>query len=140
NVTAYRCRPDQEQDALFRNGSADELIFIFNGRGTVESQYGRLPYRELDYIVIPRGTTYRLVPDDIRREDYLVLEAAGQYRIPPTYRNPDDQIKLGSPYYERDFHGPTELITIDEERDTPVLVKDRNRLTLVTQANHPFDV
>lgn len=140
NLTAYRCRPEKKQEVLYRNGSADELLFVFSGRGTLESQYGTVPYRELDYIVIPRGTTYRLVPDDIKREDYLVLEAAGQYRIPPNYLNPDDQIKMGSPYYERDFHGPTELITIDEERDTQVLVKDRNRLTLLTQANHPFDV
>ena len=140
DLTAYRCKPEKNQEILYRNGAADELIFIFNGRGTFESQYGRLPYRDLDYIVVPRGTTYRFIPEDIRREDYLILEAHGQYRIPPTYLNPDGQLKMGAPYYERDLHGPTELLTIDEEKDTDVLVKDKHRLTRITQASHPFDV
>jgi homogentisate 1,2-dioxygenase len=69
DVICYRCRPAEAQKALFRNGGADEVIFIFDGAGVLESSYGRLPYRTDDYIVIPRGTTYRIIPNDIRRED-----------------------------------------------------------------------
>ena len=47
---------------------------------------------------------------------------------------------MGSPYSERDFHGPTEMITIDKEEDVEILVKDGPRLTRVTMAHHPFDV
>ena len=140
DLIASRCRPDTAQDVLYRNGASDELIFVFHGGGMLESSFGRLPYRELDYIVIPRGTTYRLVPDDPKREDYLILEAQGQFRIPPNYLNPEDQIKLGAPYSERDFHGPMELLTIDEERETLVLVKDGHRLTTTVLAHHPFDI
>ena len=61
-------------------------------------------------------------------------------RIPRKYLNPDGQIQLGAPYGERDFHGPTELLTVDREEETEVLVKDGPRLTRTTLAHHPFDV
>jgi homogentisate 1,2-dioxygenase len=140
DLTAWRCRPGEQQTTLYRNGGADEVIYVHNGKGHVETIYGRVDYRELDYIVIPRGTTYRMVADDINREDYLILESVSPVRIPPNYLNPDGQIKLGAPYYERDFHGPGELITIDKEGDTDIIVKDGPRLTRTVQANHPFDV
>ncbi len=140
DLVASRSKPSQQQDTLYRNGSADEVIFIFDGRGVVESAYGRLPYRQYDYIVIPRGTTYRIVADDINREDHLILESVGPCRIPRRYLNPDGQLMLGAPFYERDFHGPEETLTIDKEEDTAVIVKDGNRLTRVVHASHPFDV
>ncbi len=62
DMTCYRCRPSEPQKSLYRNAGADEVIFIYGGGGVLESSYGRLPYRTDDYIVIPRGTTYRLVP------------------------------------------------------------------------------
>jgi homogentisate 1,2-dioxygenase len=40
----------------------------FKGGGTVETVFGKLPYRAEDYIVIPRGITYRLVPDKVEEE------------------------------------------------------------------------
>ena len=34
--------------------------------GTLETIFGDVPYREGDYVVIPRGTTYRFAPDEAR--------------------------------------------------------------------------
>jgi homogentisate 1,2-dioxygenase len=142
DMTALRCRPAQAYGAFeyFRNGGADEIIFVYHGSGTVESVFGKLRYREEDYIVIPRGITYRLVPDDIAKEDHLILESAGPVRIPHHYLNSEGQIRMGSPYSERDFHGPSELLTIDQEGDVEILVKDGPRWTRVVNAHHPFDV
>jgi homogentisate 1,2-dioxygenase len=140
DVTCWRCKPSSTTDHLYRNGSADEVIFVFDGSGTVETAFGSLPYRQDDYIVIPRGTTYRINPTDVRREDHLILESAGPVRLPHRYLNPDGQIMLGSPYYERDFHGPTALNPIDRESDTEIVVKDGPRLSRVIMAHHPFDV
>jgi homogentisate 1,2-dioxygenase len=140
DVVCYRCRPAQQQQMLYRNAAADEVIFVFHGVGVMESPYGKLDYREGDYIVIPRGTTYRLVAKNIAAEDYLILEAEGAVRVPPKYMNKDGQIKLGAPYSERDLHGPREPLMIDEEKDTEILIKDWNRLTRYVMANHPFDV
>ena len=32
DLTAYRCKPEKEQEVLYRNGAADELIFVFSYR------------------------------------------------------------------------------------------------------------
>src|SRR5206468_5646790 len=78
----------------YKNGGADEIIFVFHGSGVMESVFGKLPYRAEDYIVIPRGITYRLVPDKIEEEDYLILESVGPARIPQRYLNLAGQIKM----------------------------------------------
>jgi homogentisate 1,2-dioxygenase len=140
DLIAWRCRPKLPQETLFRNGAADEVIYVHQGSGHLLSSYGRLPYRRGDYIVIPRTTTYQLVSDNVQTEDHLVLECTGPVRLPPNYLNADGQLKLGSPYYERDFHPPTDLVTIDKEQETEVLIKDGARLTRVVFPHHPFDV
>ena len=142
DIVAYRCKPEKNfgEYEYFKNGGADEIIFVFKGGGVLESGFGKLPYKAEDYIVIPRGITYRLVPNDPKQEDYLVLESSGPVRIPRRYLNHEGQIRMGSPYSERDFHGPAELITIDRDEDVEILVKDGPRLTKVVNAHHPFDV
>ena len=61
DVVISRCRPALPQEELFRNASADEVIFIHHGKGTLHTMFGPLPFRQYDYVVIPRTTTYRLV-------------------------------------------------------------------------------
>ncbi len=80
--------------------------------------FGKQRYRAEDYIVIPRGITYRLVPDKVEEEDYLILESVGPVRIPQRYLNKEGQIKMGSPYSERDLHGPTEVAGDRQGEDT----------------------
>jgi homogentisate 1,2-dioxygenase len=140
DLVAWRCRPDAEQEELYRNGAADEVIFIQQGSGYLETLLGKLPYRRGDYIVVPRTITYRLVSDNIEKEDHLILETFSSVRIPARYQNPDGQMYMGVPYYERDFHSPIELNEIDEEIETTILIKDHERWTRVTMPHHPFDV
>src|SRR5204863_331943 len=98
DVIAYRSRPEKAYGDFeyYRNGGADEIIFVFKGGGTLESVFGKQRYRSEDYIVIPRGITYRLVPDKVEEEDYLILESVGPVRIPERYLNQEGQIKMGS--------------------------------------------
>ncbi len=143
DITCCRCRPATtmaEGYEFYRNGQSDDVIFVWAGGGWLESNFGRLRYKQDDYIVIPRGTIYRLVPDDILQEDYLILESTHPVRIPERYLHPEGQIRLGAPYSERDFHGPSELVPEETEGDFAVLLKDRNRFTRNVMANHPFDV
>ncbi len=140
DVTLARCRPAKPQAELYRNACADEILFIHKGRGTLTSQFGLLPFKPFDYIVIPHCTTYRLDFDADTPPDLLVIESANHVLIPPRYLNPDGQMRLGAPFSERDLHGPTELSVIDREQDTTVLIKDGARWTRYTLAQHPFDV
>ena len=140
DVLLARCRPAQRQVELYRNASADEVIFVHQGKGTVHTMFGPLPFRPFDYIVLPRCTTYRLEFETGAQPDLLIVEAAGSIGIPHNYLNPDGQLRLGAPYYERDLHGPEEITVMDKEQDTTVLIKDGRRLTRYTLAHHPFDV
>jgi homogentisate 1,2-dioxygenase len=139
DVTLLRCRPAQRQPELYRNASADEVIFIHQGKGVLHTMFGPLAFRPCDYVVIPRCTTYRIEFDSGSQPDLLVIEATGNVVVPPKYLNPDGQLRLGAPYYERDLHGPERIEPVDREQDTTVLIKDGTRLTRYTMASHPFD-
>lgn len=140
DVLLARCRPTQPQTELYRNASADEILFLHQGQGTLHTLFGLLPFRPYDYVVIPRCTTYRLEFTASVQPDLLVIEATGNVVIPARYLNSDGQLRLGAPYGERDLHGPHEPLVVDREQDTPLLIKDGRRLTRYTLAHHPFDV
>jgi homogentisate 1,2-dioxygenase len=142
DVVLGRCRPARAQEALYRNAAADEVLFVHRGRGTLHSAFGPLPFREFDYVVVPRCTTYRLEfdPGAGAEPDLLVVESTGGVSVPARYLNADGQLRLGAPYSERDLHGPSELAPTDREEETPLLIKDGARLTRYTMAHHPFDV
>ena len=65
---------------LFRNADADELLFVHAGAGRLETDFGPLAYEPSDYLVIPRGTQYRLAPTTETR--LLVVETTGELAIP----------------------------------------------------------
>jgi homogentisate 1,2-dioxygenase len=140
DVTIARCRPALRQAELYRNATADEVLCIQEGQGTLHTMFGTLAFKPYDYVVIPRCTTYRIEFDAGAQPELLTIEAAGLLGIPERYLNAEGQIRLGAPYSERDFHGPAEAVVVDKEQDTTLLVKDGPRMTQYTLANHPFDV
>ncbi|WP_447978313.1 homogentisate 1,2-dioxygenase [Candidatus Nitrospira bockiana] len=48
---------------FLRNADGDEVYFIHAGQGRIETDYGVLAYEPGDYVVIPKGTTYRIHVD-----------------------------------------------------------------------------
>jgi len=111
----------------------------------------------MDYIVIPKCTTYQLELDspesDTSQEsqpetgntyrplaDLLIVESLGTLGFPPRYLNPDGQFRLGAPFCERDLHGPVDLGTVDQEGSFPILIKDGSQWTRYEVAYHPFDL
>jgi homogentisate 1,2-dioxygenase len=47
---------DENMTELARNADGDELLFVHAGRGDLYCDYGRLPVRDGDYVVLPRST------------------------------------------------------------------------------------
>ena len=109
DVEISLCCPTEPMDFFYRNGEGDEVIFVHEGSGTLETIFGDLPYKAGDYVVVPRGTTYRFVPEGPQR--HLVFESPGLIEIPRRYRNEYGQLLEHAPYYHRDIHPPTELHT-----------------------------
>lgn len=64
----------------FRNADADEVFFVHAGEGELESDFGQSSYRQGDYIVIPRGTVYRLRPTVAT--ELLLIECYSEVRFP----------------------------------------------------------
>ena len=132
-------RPTEQIEGFYRNGEGDEVLFVHEGSGTVETVFGDLPYKPGDYVVIPRGTTYRFVPDG-GEQRYLVFETPGLITIPKRYRNEHGQLMEHAPYYHRDIHAPTELRTHRDRGEHLVKVRVRGGYQEYVLDYHPFDV
>ena len=79
-------RPSKSMEYFFRNGEGDEVYFVHEGSGTLHTTFGDLPYSDGDYIVIPRGTTYKFEPSGPQR--YLLFETPGADRDPEALPEP----------------------------------------------------
>ena len=53
DVEISLCRPTEPMEYFFRNGEGDEVIFVHEGAGTLETIFGDLPYAPGDYVVDP---------------------------------------------------------------------------------------
>ena len=129
---------DEPMDYFYRNTGGDELLFIHHGSGTIETPFGDLAYRDHDYVVLPTGTTYRLVPDTPTR--MLVHESVGMVKIPRKYRNEFGQLEEHAPYYERDFRTPVLRAPNDARGEYEVRVSNGDRQAIYIVQNHPCDV
>jgi homogentisate 1,2-dioxygenase len=139
DVAISMVRPRKEDAFHYRNGQGDEVVFVVEGDGVLESCFGELPYRPGDYVVIPRGILHRwrLGAGPHR---LLVVESAGYARTPKRYRNEHGQLTEMAPFSERDVRRPENLVTRDETGEFPVVVKSGNRLVEAVMTHHPFDV
>ena len=138
DVEISLCRPAQGMDFFYRNGEGDEVVFVHEGEGVLETIFGDLPYRGGDYIVIPRGTTYRFADGAGAR--FVVFESPGLIEIPRRYRNEYGQLLEHAPYYHRDLHPPTELRTHREKGEFLVQVRVKDGYQDYLLDYHPFDV
>ncbi len=118
----------------FRNADADEVLFMHRGEGVIETDFGALDYEAGDYLVIPRGTVYRLIP---RRETaLLVIASAGEVEIPDRgivgkhALFDEGVINVPEPDQDRDLsEGPFE-----------VKVQHQGRISTITYPFNPINV
>ena len=68
-------------DHLVRSADGDELLFVHAGLGELFCDYGRLKFRDGDYIVLPRGTMWRLACEG--DAEFLIIEAVNDaFQLP----------------------------------------------------------
>lgn len=140
DVEVSVARPDRAMERFYRDAEGDELVFVHEGEGVVETMLGTLPYRTGDYLVLPRGLTYRFRPSGDGPERHLVLVTRSELEVPARYRNAYGQLGEEAPFHHRDLRGPTELVTHDEEGEFPITVRVRGGLQDYVLPSHPFDV
>ena len=123
-------------DELARNADGDELLFVHRGAGELFCDYGHLGYEEGDYLLLPRGTMWRLEPS--QPSEILLIEATQA-----SFRQPDRGLLGRHAIYDP---GVLDVPALDEAfraqpRDRPwrVVVKRRNRLGRIDYPFNPLD-
>jgi homogentisate 1,2-dioxygenase len=142
DIRIYFAAADAES-GLYRNSTGDEVVYLRSGAARFESVFGAIDAVAGDYVVIPRGTIHRWLPvpggQPGQQAHALVVEARGHIRPPRRYLSQFGQFLEHAPYSERDLRGPEGPLVAAGE-DVPVLVRNRDGLTMLTYATHPFDV
>ncbi|AZN41186.1 homogentisate 1,2-dioxygenase [Paenibacillus albus] len=139
DVTISIANAEQPMDYYYRNSDGDELLFVHYGTGKIESMFGTLSYVPGDYIVIPTGTIYRVVPD-AGAGKLLVVETTSWITTPKRYRNEQGQLLEHSPYCERDIRLPEKLETHTEEGEFEVRTRRGGFLYQHFYKQHPLNV
>ncbi len=132
DVTLSMAQLETPMRELYRNADGDELIFVHQGAGVLDTDFGPLAYQRGDYLMIPRGVTYSLSPDVA--SSFLIVESAEAFEIP-------DRGLLGK-------HALFDLDTIEapnpaphEERgDFEVHVKRAGKMSTIRYPFHPLNV
>ena len=122
---------------LARNADGDQLLFVHAGSGELFCDYGHLAILAGDYVVIPRGTMWRI--DCAQPMDLLLIEATGS-----SYQLPDrgllgphaifDSAILDVPAIDVAFKAQQ-----DDKRKWRVHVKRRGEISTVTYPFNPLD-
>jgi homogentisate 1,2-dioxygenase len=134
------CKPTEPLDGFYRNGEGDEVLYVHRGSGVLRTVFGRVPFRERDYIVVPRGTTHAFELPEGEEQFWVCFHTPGEIETPNRYRNRYGQLLEHSPFSQRDFHPPEELETLDESGEFPVTVRVRDGYQDYMLDRHPFDV
>ena len=122
---------------LARNADGDELFFVHQGAGDFFCDYGHLKLAAGDYLVIPRGTMWRI--DVTSPMSLLLIEASGS-----SYQLPDrglvgahaifDPAILDVPTLDDAFRAQQ-----NDNREWRVRIKRRQQISTVTYPFNPLD-
>lgn len=120
---------------LERNADGDVLLFMHQGAGDLFCDFGHLAYRDGDYILLPRGTMWRLEPKALTAA--LLIEATNDsLRLPD--RGPlgahavFDSAALETPKLDEAFKA-------QRDGEWQVEVKRRGQITTITYPFNPLD-
>jgi homogentisate 1,2-dioxygenase len=129
-------RLEEKMPELARNSDGDQMLFIHEGSGHLFCDYGHLEYRDGDYLIIPRGTMWRLEPTAPTMS--LMIEATSD-----SFTLPEkglvgrhaifDPAMLDTPVIDEAFRAQ------QDERTWRVSVKRRGELSAVTFPFNPLD-
>jgi homogentisate 1,2-dioxygenase len=130
---------DLPKGQFFRNGERHELYYLQEGRATFRSEYGEVPLLPGRYLVVPKGTTYRIDVDG--KAFFLVVESLYPIHFAPHYLNEQGQAKMTAPVVETEIVEPQFKAPVDERGEFAVFVKHGGGLvTKLTMGHHPFDL
>jgi len=119
--------------SFYRNGDFDEMFFIHEGEGRLETIYGHIPFKKGDYILVPRGTTYKTYIDQPCK--ILKVESNSEFE------EPSRGILGPNALYDQTakFIPEAALGSENNLKEYPVDVKHHGKITRVTYPFNPLD-
>lgn len=132
DVRLFVSRRAEPMPYFLRDADGDVCYFAHRGSGTIETDYGPLSYREGDYVIVPKGTTHRVVPE--RDDTFLfIVEGTGEYHLP-------DRGLMGKhAQFDPGVLEVPEPDPHDEKGEFEVRVKRDGAFTSLFFAWHPLD-
>ncbi|MGH8250924.1 MAG: homogentisate 1,2-dioxygenase [Steroidobacteraceae bacterium] len=129
-------RAPARMESLARNADGDELLFVHQGRGELFCDFGHLTFQAGDYIVLPRGTMWRL--DSTEPASLLLIEATNASFMLPEKGLVGghaifDPAMLDAPRVDEAF------LAQQDEKTWRVAVKRRGAVSTVTFPYNPLD-
>jgi homogentisate 1,2-dioxygenase len=121
---------------LVRNADGDQLLFVHAGEAQLFCDYGHLALGEGDFLLLPRGTLWRI--EAAGAFTALLLEASGEsFRLPDRgivgSHAPFDAGVLETPAIDEPFRAQ------QDEAAWEVVVKRRGRLSRLVYPFNPLD-
>ncbi len=119
--------------SFLRNADFDEMYFVHDGQGRFETSYGHIDYKKGDYIILPRGITYKFYVENITK--FLIIESASEFEQP-------DRGMLGpNALYDQTAIFVPEAAYGSEKADKyPIQIKRNGKYSNVTYPYNPLDV
>ncbi len=134
------CNPENKRmDYYYKNGEADEVIYVHDGEGFLYSQFGKLTIKKGDYVVIPRTVIYK-IEFSAAPVRLLIVESMSAIETVNHYRNKLGQLLEQSPYCERDIHPPQEIFTEKDKGEYLLKIKKQGFLHQYLYEHSPFDL
>ena len=128
-------RRAEPKPVLSRNVDGDEVYFVHRGTGTFRTEFGPVPYEPGDYVVLPKSTTYQVVPNSSDNH-FLVTETYGELQladlVPFGRRAPFDPAVL--------FVPEPEPVVDHDHCEVEVRIRSRGEDSSIFYPYHPFDV
>ncbi|GJL92225.1 homogentisate 1,2-dioxygenase [Hyphococcus sp.] len=128
---------DAPMPALARNGDGDQLLFVHKGAGDLFCDYGHIAFEAGDYLMLPRGTMWRMAPAS--SASILMIEATNSH-----YTLPDkgllgphaifDPAMLDAPKINDAFRAHQA-----DDKETRVEIKKRGEVSVATYPYNPLD-
>lgn len=123
-------------DHLVTNAESDELLFVHEGEGDLFCDFGHLAFAAGDYIVLPRGSKWRV--ECKGTASILLIESKFDgYRLPEKGLVGDqaifDAAMLDVPALNEPFKAQ------QDEKEWQVVMRRKDRFTTVTYPFNPLD-
>ncbi len=128
-------RRSEAMPFLYRNVDGDEVHFVHRGTGTFRTEFGPVPYEPGDYVVVPKSTTYQVVPDTSDNH-FLVTETYGELQLA-------DLVPFGrrAPFDPAVLFVPEPEPVVDHDHDeVEVRIRHQGQDSSIFYPYHPFDV